>query len=141
MGISICCIKGNNIFEITKDQSSLNEAILKEIDILNEILKEKKNLNKEILRDYIGNRYSPYSTKYLKGAIKNVEDHFYITSLIYFLEEIEKRLRNENFKEFNKVKSKFIEFFTIASENYDYNCLYEEAKRFNKFLDLEEVNG
>jgi hypothetical protein len=137
MGLIVCCKKENNIFERAKDQSSLYEEISTEIENLNELLKEKRKENNFILRTQDIQTYNPSMTNSMKGVIRNIEDHFYLSSLIIFLEEIETRFRTQNFKHFHEVKSKFIEVYKLVNKDSDCNSLFEEMKKFNHYLDLQ----
>jgi hypothetical protein len=141
MGLFVCCKKESNIFERAKDQSSLNEAISREIEYLNEVLKEKTKDNNMILKTQDIQIYNPSLTKSIKGAVRNIEDHFYLLSLIIFLEEIEKRFRTQNFKQFHEIKSKFIKLYKFVNNDSDYNSLFEEMNKFNHYLDNEKVDN
>ena len=136
MGNQICFNKKEN-FISALDERELSEAIRLQKIIIYKKIKEINKISKlELSQGSFKNEedYSKRSGR-LKNLVIELQTNFYLITLHGILNDLEERFFKQKYKNFNDVLKEFITFFNKVSFEFNYECLIDESKKFNDYLD------
>ena len=74
----------------------------------------------------------------LKSIVSDLGTNFIQIVFCQFLEEIELRIKNEKYYDFEEIKKKFIIFYRDVNEDCSYNSLMNKTKEFNEYLNNKQ---
>ena len=137
MGQTYCCKKNLNLLETAIDEKDLIEAIRLEKVAINDRLNDKHREGRYILKNQSFREKIRENTSKLKGIVSELEDNFYLITLYSNLEKYEESLKDKKFKNFLGVKKRFLQFYDIVCNDYNYNTLQEEFRKLMTFMDNE----
>ena len=139
MGLGIFgCQKKESLLEKAKNELELSEAIRQEKNIVKSQISRNIYDDKNLIRDIRDQSFNKHVVPKLKSIVSDLGTNFIQIVFCQFLEEIELRIKNEKYYDFEEIKKKFIIFYRDVNEDCSYNSLMNKTKEFNEYLNNKQ---
>ena len=141
MGIFCCKEEQDNFIEMAFNESHLSEALKREkIRLRKEI---SRSLHKDKIcieeTEFSNSSDTNHAVPKLGGIAKKLENNFNHIIMYQVLEQLEKRFKNEQYRNFLEIKNKFIKFYDEIRINPKYSLVLEKSNDFNDYLNNEKI--